>query len=190
MSIRAFCLTALALIVENIAGCSLNEPNNANLEPQGRVEQRSAVVTIVDRAEYDAALVSLQGKVVLVDCWATWCLPCLQQLPHSLELAERHDDLAVVTLNFDDPSKSAQVAKVLTSKGGSARQTHFLSREGGGSQSMDDFEITSGALPHYKLYDRAGKLRLTFELDPTADRQFTTADLDAAVDELVRESLP
>lgn len=187
MNKRVLGVVAFALTFGSIASCSRSEPENANFEPQGRVEQRSVLVTIVDRAEYDAALVSLQGKVVLVDCWATWCLPCLQQLPHTIELAKQHDDLAVITLNLDDPSKLAQVAKVLTSKGATAHQTHFLSREGGGTQSMEDFEISSGALPHYKLYDRTGKLRRIFELDPSAETQFTTADIDAAVDELIRE---
>lgn len=178
----------LALGLASLASCSRNETSQSDIEPQGRVEQRSVVVTIVDRAEYDAALVSLRGKVVLVDCWATWCLPCLEQLPHSLKLAERHDELAVVTLNFDDPSKSEQVATVLTIKGGGTRQTHFISREGGGTQSMEDFEITGGALPHYKLFDRSGKLHRTFELDPRAETQFTTADLEAAVENLISEA--
>ena len=187
----------LAMVLASATGCSPKQPTNTEIEPQGshsepqgRVESPSVEVTIVDRAEYDAALVSLKGKVVLVDCWASWCLPCLKQLPHSLELADRHNDLAVITLNFDDPSKIEQVAKMLASKGGTTRQTHLLSREGGGTQSMVDFEISSGALPHYKLYDQTGKLRQTFELDPSAKTQFTTADIDAAVAELLQESLP
>lgn len=179
---------ALALVVVSIASCSRDETVSADIKPRGRVEDPSVVVTIVDRAEYDAALVSLRGKVVLVDCWATWCLPCLEQLPHSLELAKRHADLAVVTLNFDDPSKSEQVSKVLAAKGGGTSQTHFLSREGGGTQSMEDFAITGGALPHYKLYDRSGKLRRSFELDPAAEKQFTTADIETAVSEILREA--
>lgn len=177
----------ITLLASGLVGCSPDETKNANTELQGRVEQHSAVVTIVDRAEYDAALVSFKGRVVLVDCWATWCLPCLQQLPHTMQLGQQHPKLAVVTLNFDSPTKSEQVAKMLTSKGGDAVGTHFISRQGGSPQSMDEFEISNGALPHYKLYDRTGKLRRTFELDPTAEKQFTTADIDAAVAELLNE---
>jgi thiol-disulfide isomerase/thioredoxin len=191
MNDRCLWALTLALAIGALASCSRNETTNANIkpqdrEPQGRVEQRSAVVTTVDRAGYDAALVSHKGQVVLVDCWATWCLPCLKQLPHSLALLKQHDDLVVLTLNFDDPSKSDQVAKTLTSKGGVLAGTHFISGVSG-TQAMEDFEITSGALPHYKLYDRAGKLRRVFELDPSAEKQFTAADIDAAVAELVGE---
>jgi thiol-disulfide isomerase/thioredoxin len=187
MSDPAPAMTFLSLILASFAGCSRSDPGLAPAEPQGRVEQRSVVVTAVDRAEYDAALVSLQGKVVLVDCWATWCIPCLQQLPHSMELAERHagDGLAVVTLCFEDPDKSGQVAKVLESKGAAGQGRHYISKQGGSSASMDAFEITGGALPHYKLYDRTGELRRVFALDPAAEKQFTTQDVTAAVTELL-----
>jgi hypothetical protein len=60
-------------------------------------------------------------------------------------------------------------------------------KSGTSSESFDAFEIASGALPHYKLYDRTGKLRRTFELDPSAKKQFTPADIDAAVTELLAE---
>lgn len=179
-------LLILGLIVSLSLGCTRSEPTIATIEPQGRVESNSVEVTIVDRAEFDAALVRFKGQVVLVDCWATWCLPCLAQLPHSLELAARLGDqgLTVVTLSFDDPSKIDAVSKLLAKKGGAAG-THFISKRGGGSEAMDEFEITGGALPHYKLFDRTGKLIRTFALDPSAERQFTINDIDQAVNELL-----
>jgi hypothetical protein len=76
---------------------------------------------------------------------------------------------------------------VLASKGGEAQGTHYISRQGGSSASMDAFEITGGALPHYKLYDRSGKLRRTFALDPSAEKQFTHEDVSAAASELLSE---
>jgi thiol-disulfide isomerase/thioredoxin len=181
-------LVMFPVLLASFAGCSRSEPAPLAEEPQGRVEQRSVVVTAVDRAEYDAALVSLRGKVVLVDCWATWCVPCLEQLPHSLELAERYADhgLVVLTLSFDDPGKTEQVQNVLAAKGGQAQGQHFISKPGG-TQSMEDFEITGGALPHYKLYDPSGTVSHTFALDPTAEKQFTTGDIDAAVATLLAE---
>ena len=63
----------------------------------------------------------------------------------------------------------------------------LISALGGGSKAAEAFEISGGALPHYKLFDRTGKLRRTFGVDPSATTQFTTADIDAAVAELLAE---
>ena len=63
---------------------------------------------VVDGAGFDAVIAEHRGKVVLVDFWATWCLPCIEQLPHTLEVGERLADrgLAVVTVSCDETSES------------------------------------------------------------------------------------
>ena len=37
-------------------------------------------------------LKSLEGKVVLIDCWATWCGPCLAEVPNMLEQYGKYHD--------------------------------------------------------------------------------------------------
>lgn len=45
----------------------------------------------------------LQGKVVLIDFWATWCQPCREALPHIRKIADKfHDEpLIVLSVNVD-----------------------------------------------------------------------------------------
>jgi thiol-disulfide isomerase/thioredoxin len=145
-------------------------------------------LTSVDRATYDATLANLQGKVVLVDFWATWCAPCVEQLPHTLELGRRLADrgLAVVTVSCDDPGEAERVAEFLAANKASVA-TNLISEFGGSPQSMDVFEISTGAVPYYKLYDRRGKLRQTFGIRPSAKKQYTAADIETAVERLLRE---
>jgi thiol-disulfide isomerase/thioredoxin len=142
----------------------------------------------VGKPGYDAAVAKWRGKVVLVDFWATWCEPCVEQLPHTVALAEKLRDrgLAVITVSCDESSDSAQVAAFLTSKN-AAGATNLISQFGGSPKTMDELEIVSGAVPFYKLYDRSGRLRQTFGIRPTAAKQFTAADIEAAVEQLLAE---
>lgn len=50
-------------------------------------------------------LSSLKGKVIYVDLWATWCGPCLAEMPHFETLKEKYKnnpDIALVSLSIDD----------------------------------------------------------------------------------------
>jgi len=42
------------------------------------------------------------GKPVLVNFWATWCAPCLEEIPMLNELAARRSDLIVIGIAVDD----------------------------------------------------------------------------------------
>jgi thiol-disulfide isomerase/thioredoxin len=46
-----------------------------------------------------------QGKVVLVNFWATWCPPCREEIPILIELSKKYkDDLLVIGISVDDGS--------------------------------------------------------------------------------------
>jgi thiol-disulfide isomerase/thioredoxin len=53
----------------------------------------------------EVSLSDFQGKIVYLDFWGTWCYPCLQELPHSLELEEEFGEEEVafvyVALEYD-----------------------------------------------------------------------------------------
>ncbi len=66
-----------------------------------------ATVPPLEAAPRWPLLQSLEGKVVLVDFWASWCGPCLQSFPWMNGLHAKHADegLVIVAVNLDqDPS--------------------------------------------------------------------------------------
>lgn len=145
-------------------------------------------LTLADRAEFATELAKHRGHYVLVDFWATWCGPCLEQLPHTTALARERDDdgLVVLTICMDDPDAAARIKQILSAHGAEAT-INLVSRIGGGSKGMEAFDIVGGAVPQYKLYDRDGNLWRTIALDPAADKQFTSDDVEAAVEQLLNQ---
>jgi thiol-disulfide isomerase/thioredoxin len=145
-------------------------------------------VQVADRAGFDAVIAKHKGQVVLVDYWATWCAPCRKNFPHTVELSRHYKSqgLAVVSVAFDDEEDQAKVEQFLV--GQQARFVNLRSQGGASDESFEAFDIPGGALPCLRLYDRSGKLRKTFAIDPDADKQFTFDDVEAAITELLAES--
>jgi thiol-disulfide isomerase/thioredoxin len=64
-------------------------------------------------------LSDFQGKVLVVDFWATYCPPCVRQVPRLAELSKKYRDkgLEVIGLTSDDKADQEQVVEFLKKAG-------------------------------------------------------------------------
>jgi thiol-disulfide isomerase/thioredoxin len=62
------------------------------------------------RTGFDGKPVALpHGKLVLLDFWASWCAPCIVELPHLMDLQKRHaGQLQIIGISMDDQAPSAK----------------------------------------------------------------------------------
>lgn len=72
-----------------LAGCILT----ANLFAQNtvlKIGQTAPEISLPTLEEDTITLSSLRGKLVLLDFWATWCLPCVEEQPMLKTLYDKH----------------------------------------------------------------------------------------------------
>jgi thiol-disulfide isomerase/thioredoxin len=129
--------------------------------------------TLTDPDGKELQLASLKGKPFLLNLWATWCAPCIAELPTLQAIANRADvGVKVVTVSQDmgDPAK----VRVFLNQRGFAQLPAWIDTKG-------DLPMHYGAqtLPATIYYDAAGREVWRFY----GGRNWTSEETRALLDE-------
>jgi cytochrome c biogenesis protein CcmG/thiol:disulfide interchange protein DsbE len=82
-----------------------------------RVGQTAPPATLVQFDGRSISTPDLRGKVVILTFWATWCVPCRQELPLLSDYAVEHAAQGLVVLGFslDSPDRLTEVMRIAQS---------------------------------------------------------------------------
>ena len=94
-----------------------------------------------------------QGKVLIVNFWATWCTGCLAEIPHFIELYDQYKErgFEIIAISLDE-GRAKDVKPFLRKK--PLNYTILI-----GNQDVSNRYKTKGILPTTFVIDRTGKIR-------------------------------
>jgi thiol-disulfide isomerase/thioredoxin len=116
-------------------------------------------VQAVTPAGLKAAVARQKGKVVVVNLWATWCVPCIKEMPDLIKLSRTYGSqgVAVLAVSTDEPDRKPDVLSLMKKK---QIELPVLMRTSG--SDADFIKVLdpkwSGTVPVTYVFDRKGKL--------------------------------
>ncbi|WP_196888688.1 TlpA family protein disulfide reductase [Aureivirga sp. CE67] len=125
----------------------------------------------------DGEIVNLsdfKGKYVYIDVWATWCGPCLKQIPYLKALEEEYidKDIVFVSISVDNLKDKINWKKMVNTKQLSGVQ--LFADKSFDSEFMTAYGV--GSIPYFILIDKEGKIIDTKAPRPSHDKTMELLD--------------
>jgi thiol-disulfide isomerase/thioredoxin len=106
---------------------------------------------------------SFRGRYVLLDFWASWCAPCLEEFPHMQRIhkAYKEDDLIIVSISIDEN----QFSWKQTLEKNNLPWVQLYAGEGFSQATFQEYR--AGGIPFYVLVDRNGEIKKLNDVRPS-----------------------
>jgi thiol-disulfide isomerase/thioredoxin len=93
----AVAIVAMVLTAPVMAGAAANPEAAAKPGPATRPDLK---ITTLDGKPFDLA--AQRGKWVVVNYWATWCVPCIKEMPDISAFVKKNGNVTAIGLAFED----------------------------------------------------------------------------------------
>ena len=147
-------VAVLAVLAGGLAWWATRVPREEALGPADISPGALYAAAFRDTRGAGHSLAEFQGNVLVVNFWATWCVPCREEIPGFVRLHERWKGRGVrfLGLSDDDPEKVDRFAAELR-----INYPLWVGSDSAGSLSRR-LGNRLGVLPHTVILDPAGKV--------------------------------
>lgn len=149
-----------------------SNPVESALKPIKIYENSGMKIASYDFNSFESMLNKMDNTTYVINFWATWCLPCVKELPYFEQLNEKYknQNVKVILVSMDMPKKveSALIPFILKKK----LQSEVIHLDDPDANAwIEKVDATwSGAIPATIMYNKS--IRMFYE------RSFTYADLE------------
>jgi peroxiredoxin/predicted negative regulator of RcsB-dependent stress response len=130
---------------------ALRQKVRANLARLDKIGKPAPAVAVADVQGKPIRLEDFRGKYVLVDFWATWCIPCMSELPRIQAAYNQFHDAGFDVIGVSLDETKAAVMDFVKARNLPWRQIHNASS---GGDLVEAFSV--GAIPATFLLDPQG----------------------------------
>lgn len=108
-------------------------------------------VALIDAAGKTVTLDMFKGKYVYIDLWASWCVPCVKEIPYLQKLEAELQNENVVFVSISNDSSEAPWRKKMEQL--QLHGNQWLNTDG---KLCDKLNVSG--IPHFLIYDKEGRL--------------------------------
>ncbi len=163
----------ILLITILLSGCDTtgkqegNKKNSTNQNGEKQISNTvvlrdastNQIVTITKEGDKKYNFKEHEGKVVLVNFFATWCPPCKAEIPHLVNLQNRYkDDFVIIAVLLEDGKDPEEVKSFMNYYGVNYIVTNSLA-------NFDYEKLLGGvqSIPYMAMYDRDGNFVIDYK---------------------------
>ena len=159
-SVRSLALLSVLLLVSCRAADPPGEVPTVSREPP---------LVVASWDEVQQMVAAHQGKGVVLDLWSTWCIPCMKEFPHLVEIHEGFPaDVACISVSLNYiglEDETPEEMRELVMPFLTAKKAFFQNVISSDTDNVVLERISLSSIPAVMVYGRDGKLLKRFDND-------------------------